>query len=204
MKGPGFYPLAAVAAIGLIGVAAAVAIATRQPDTQVNPLEASIFQPDPVLAPKLRETAQMKPSGIGGTGAARHYAAIPPQPRLRQATPDQYMIDNTMVAVTGRVAFKDRDTLVLDRPSGQMRVVVHEQREWHTPYSRETTEKIRVGEPVTVFGKVQADPNAVPEVNADAVFTPGNKTFHVIRDPHDDITEHSQKRFIARYVPLGS
>lgn len=115
--------------------------------------------------------------------------------------------DRTMVAVSGTVMDKKGNTLTVKEISGPVQVVVRED----MPRPREissftrTVDKIGVGLPVTVYGRVRTTDEET-KIYADAVYDPSTRTLYKLNDkrigdkPDEQLTSADLS---ARYTPLG-
>jgi hypothetical protein len=171
----------------------------RMPSTSTDVAEMSpphsVTVPPPVA---MKHTA--KPTSVA--------VATLPTPTIKPAAPapllSDSVADNAMVALSGTVTDKKGNTLTLNEASGPVRVVMREDmpRPRDAVMTTRAVDKIDVGAPVTVYGKLRTNDPSMPKLYADAVYDPATKTLYQLNGdrPAEQLTSAD---IASRYTPVG-
>ncbi len=197
--------LAASATVAIVAVAVAGGyLVDKLPADQARlamqtPAPAS--NPD-ALKPAL-ETATTAPHGVtGAVSVARPPPSTATSPVLTGTLPDR-----AMVALSGTVTHKKGNTLTVKDGARVTQVVVSED----IPRPREmsgftrTVDKIGVGQPVTIYGRVRSG-DGDTKVYADAIYDPSIRTLYKLNDkPVGDkpAAQLTTADLNAQYAPMS-
>jgi hypothetical protein len=158
----------------------------------------SVTVPPPVA---MKHTA--KPSTVA--------VVATPAPALQPASPAllrETFADGALVAVSGTITDKKGNVLTLKEASGPVRVVMREDVPRPRDMTRDMTAAVRamdkmdVGAPVTVYGKLRTNEPGVTKLYADAVYDPATKTLYQLNGDRP-AAELTSAAITARYMPVG-
>lgn len=201
--------LTAGAAVAIVGVAVVGGyFVDRLPADQAE-LAMRMPTPEgaaPAAAPAKADLKTTTTASRGVTGAVS--VPQPPPKTTSSAGLNTTAPDGALVAITGTVTDKKGNTLMLKEPAGSVRVVMRED----TPRPREvsnyvsTADKIGIGAPVTVYGKLRTDED-MPKVYADAVYDPATKKLYALNERvtgNKTAQQLTTAEITSRYTPVGS
>ena len=196
---------AASAAVAIVAVAAAGGyIVDKLPADQARlamQTPAPTTNPD-AMKPAL-QTATTAPHGV--TGAVS--VAQPPPSTANSPAMTSAVSDRAMVALSGTVTHKKGNILTVKEGTRVMQVVVSED----IPRPREmssftrTVDKIGVGQPVTVYGRVRSG-DGDTKIYADAIYDPSIRTLYKMNDkPVGDkpAAQLTTADLNAQYTPMN-
>lgn len=197
--------LTAGAAVAIVAVAAVGGyFIDKLPADQA---QLALQTPTPAATPAPEVKPAAKPTTMASRGVTG--ATSVPQPPPKSASPAMTtaLPDRAMVAVSGTVMDKKGNTLTVKESSGPVEVVLRED----TPRPREvarftrTVDKIGIGLPVTVYGRVRTTDEST-KIYADAVYDPSTRTLYKLNDkpigdkPAEKLTSADLR---AQYTPMA-
>lgn len=159
----------------------------------------SVMVPPPTVAKHSAKPTSVATVTAPSTPASKPTSKPAPAPSLSDT-----VADKTLVALSGTVTEKKGNTLTLNEASGPVHVVMRED----VPRPREAVttvravDKIGVGAPVTVYGRLRTNDPSMPKLYADAVYDPATKTLYQLNSdrPAGELTSAD---ITSRYTPVG-
>ena len=156
----------------------------------------SVTVPPPTVAKNAA-----KPTSVATVTAPAPTTMSKPTPA---ATLRDSVADKTLVALSGTVSDRKGNMLTLNEASGPVRVVMRED----VPRPREmvttarAVDKIDIGAPVTVYGRLRTNDPEMLKLYADAVYDPATKTLYQLNGdrPAEKLTSAD---ITSRYTPVG-
>jgi hypothetical protein len=109
----------------------------------------------------------------------------------------------TMVEMSGKVAGIEGTNLIVDGPSSTVRVHMYNRIDWYEPYEKNARDALRVGDPVTVYGRLDNN-REMPKIEADAVYVPSFNRMFVSEQKAEivDINQDINRFNRTYYVPI--
>ncbi|MHB1206961.1 MAG: OB-fold nucleic acid binding domain-containing protein [Rhodospirillaceae bacterium] len=171
----------------------------RMPSQSVE--VATTTEPHSVMVPPPTAAKHAaKPTSVATVTAP---SVLPSKPATAPLLSDT-VADKALVALSGTVTDKKGNTLTLNEASGPVRVVMREDvpRPRDTVRVTRTVDKIDVGAPVTVYGRLRTTDPDMPKLYADAVYDPATKTLYQLNSDRS-AQELTSAQITSRYTPVG-